>query len=528
VTFESDLNVLVAARHPVIWVVTHEEDRALRTAQSVAAHPRGRPASSDNPAKQVYLWSVSRGLVDATREDDEKVKDAELTDPVDMLKHITTAARADRDHQERAIYVLRDIHKFLGEGSVTYRFLRDAASAVKTSYLTILVTSPVSALPLELQKVVTLVDMPLPTLEELGERLDDYVVKPFKLKLVNGEREKVLKAGLGLTEDEFEAACCESLARTPTHIVDPRVVVKSKEQILRKSNVEFFEPQDDLANVGGLDALKTWITQRSLAFTEKAAAFGLRPPKGLFLTGPPGTGKSLTAKAAASTLGMPLLKIEAASIFGKYVGESEGNLQRILKTADAVAPCVLWVDEIEKTTAGARAGSDNDSGTTSRVFGALLQWMEEHRSAVFVIATANDPMSVRPELMARFNAVFFVDMPTLEARAEILSIHMRKTGRTVTPADMMEVAEASPGFSGRELEQCIMEALNNAYSETQGASDVTTAHLLAAVRNVRPLSVSRHDEIENMRKWAKENAKPAATPPAVQPGHKLLRAVEAA
>jgi len=509
--FEETVRTLVRARHPILWLVTHEERRSLRIVEAVAKDPR--PGKSD-PPKTLYVWTATDGM--------RKVENGKAGDSVSGADgepindpNLAIAFAMTSPEKNGAIYVLRDLHVFLGEGKPTYRVLRDAAAALKASKKTIVVTSPVARIPVELEKEIVLVDVPLPDAEALGTVLDSALAS-FEddarvEKPKNGERERAIRAGLGLTEDEFLSAVLESVVRVRK--VDPVLVVKSKEQIVRKAGIEFADASSGMADVGGLENLKSWIQSRALAFSTKAAKYGLRAPRGLFLTGPPGTGKSLTARAAANFLGFPILRVSADAIFGKYVGESEGNLARILKTAEAVAPSVLYVDEIEKLAAGSKGGDSGDSGVARRVLGQLLSWLQDHEAPVLLVATANDPLSVPPELVSRFDALFFVDMPSETERLEILEIHLRRKGRDPakvgtrgTPLSI--VAEAMEGFSGREIERVVNEALYLAFAD--GEREPVPADLVAVAKRIRPLSVSRKSEIDAMRRWARENAIPAS------------------
>jgi ATP-dependent 26S proteasome regulatory subunit len=502
-SFEDDLRTLVRARYPIIWVQTHEEERVLRYVLAVARNPTG--ADGKAPAKPMFLWSQSRGWEEVQPDGSRKVVDGELVDPIAAIQRVITEAEGESGR----LFVLRDAHRFFSETMPFYRFLRDAAHVLRTSKATLVVTSPLANLPTEVEKDVVVLDLPLPTGDELRVRLDE-VLEGLDSKIEhpkNGQVERILKAGLGLSEDEFAGAVKESLVRARK--VDPRVIIKQKEQIIRKSGVvELFSSVEGLESVGGLDLLRDWIEQRALAFSEKAAKFGLRAPKGLFLTGPPGTGKTLTAKAAANYLGVPLLWVKADAIFGRYVGESEGNMRRVLKLADAVAPCVLFIDECEKLIAGSGGSqSAGDSGVARRVFGQLLSYLQERQTPVFTIATANDPLGLPPELVSRFDATFFVDFPQPMERADIIAIHLKKVHRDAKNYDLEELVRVTEGFSGREVEQAVNEALFTAFAEGKELSD---QHLVGAFTRMTPISKSRRNEVEAMREWARVNARPAS------------------
>lgn len=512
-SFEDDLRTLVRARHPIIWVVTHEEGRSLRVAANIACDPKGDGSASP---KSLYVWSASTG-VRKVEQGKPLVPVQDTESPIAAINHIVTDKAPNG-----AIYVLRDLHRYID--SEVYRSVRDLAAILKPTTKTVIITSPVSKFPIELEKDIVLIDMPLPTTEELGIRLDS-VLATFSAqegtadigRLENGQREAVIRAALGLTEDEAESAFLESVVRLRR--VDPRHVVKSKEQIVRKAGIEFADSSDGMASVGGLENLKTWIGQHGAAFSVKAQKFGLPFLRGVLLTGPPGTGKSLSARAIANHLGFPILRVSASAIFGRYVGESEQNIRRIVKTAEAVAPSVLYIDELEKLTSG-MGGGDNDNGVSRKVLGELLQWMSDHTAPVLVVATANNPVDIPAEMTraGRFDAIFFVDMPDANERLEIFSIHLKKKDRVLglnaagasqTDKEMFaHVIEKTEGFSGSEIEHVVNEALFAAYADGERALRISD--LLTVASGMRPLSVTRKAQIDAMRKWASENAIPAS------------------
>jgi len=274
--------------------------------------------------------------------------------------------------------------------------------------------------------------------------------------------------------------------------------------------LEYYPTDRSMAEVGGLDQLKDWLERRGRAFGAGARQFGLDAPKGVLLLGVQGCGKSLTAKAIAAAWQFPLLRFDLGKVFGGIVGQSEGNIRTALQVAQALAPCVLWIDEIEKGLAGMGSSDQTDGGTTARVVGTLLTWMQEKREPVFVVATANRIDMLPPELLrkGRFDEIFFVDLPTQSVRREILSIHLHRKNREPQGYDVEALARSSAGFSGAELEEAVREGLFDAYAEGR---ELRTEHIARALEKTYPLSRTMADQIEGLRKWAKVRARLASS-----------------
>lgn len=495
---KKEIDVLVAARYPIIALLTHEEQRALKVLAEIAAERD----------KDLVTWSITSGIC-RVYADEEQPLDRELRDPHMGLEFIDRYEGGNRG----CIFVFKDFHRYLDD-PIIVRKLRDLHVDLKSQYKTVVLLAPTFDVPIDLQKTVTIIDMPLPSEEELVQVID-MLIQAFQQKgipidISDSEKNAAVKAGLGLTIDEFENVISKSVVMHGEVRVD--VIAAEKEQIIRKSGVlEFYKDIRDISELGGLAELKKWGFLRKKAFTKEAERFGLRPPKGVLLTGVPGTGKSLTAKVLAKVLGMPLLRFDVSRIFGQYVGESEQHMAQALKIADATAPVILWFDELDKMFAGSTSSGavEIDSGVTMRVLGQFLTWLQEHRRPVFVIATANDPLRLPPELMrsGRFDEIFFVDLPTKHEREEIFSIHINKVGRDPTKFDIPKLAAESPEFSGAEIEQVVHSALYQAFFEGE---ELTTEHIAEEIRKTTPLARRRRHEIERLRRWAKENARPAS------------------
>lgn len=495
--FQEKLRTYVRAGYPVLYVVTPEEDRAIELIS-------GALAGGETAKRRPYVWSVSRGLCTT----DMKVVDRKTGDPKRILPFLL-------EFEEPGVFILEDFHFFLDERSqsaaLIVRQLRDLVAPFKAARKTAVILSPVLKIPPELEKDLTVLDLDLPNEEELLRVLDDTVEQVrdnprVEVSLEGDARERIVKALNGLTRSEAENALAKVVVTNSR--LDPQdveLLLAEKEQIIRKSGMlEFYSTPERFGSVGGLDQLKAWLRQRGKAFSESAKTFGLPNPRGLLLVGVPGCGKSLTAKAVAAEWQMPLLKFDLGKVFAGLVGESEENMRRAVRMAEAVAPCVLWIDEIEKGLAGARGGQ-GDSGVGARVFGTLLTWMEENTKQVFTIATANDVEGLPPELLrkGRFDEVFFIDLPAPQERANILAIHLAKHHRDYREFDLPRHVAATDGFSGAELEQVVVSALYQAFAEGEETT-LNDRHLERAAAETVPLSQSMAQKITLLRQEAKE------------------------
>jgi SpoVK/Ycf46/Vps4 family AAA+-type ATPase len=322
-------------------------------------------------------------------------------------------------------------------------------------------------------------------------------------------REKLVQAALGLTTSQAQRVYAKAIVTDG--VLDDRdieLVTEEKKQIIRESEaLEFFAVTETPDDVGGLGVLKEWLRLRERAFTQEARDYGLPAPKGIALIGIPGTGKSLTAKMIGGLWRLPLLRLDVGSLFGSLVGESEERARRALKLAETVAPCILWIDEIEK----ALSHGGMDSGTSTRVFGTILTWMQEKTAPVFVVATANDITSMPPELLrkGRFDEIFFLDLPTEEERCEILSVHLRKRKRIPEDYDIHLLATCSHGYVGSEIEQAIIDAMYLGFND--GPREFTTQDVKESLRRQVPLSVSQKENIDALREWLRQGRAQSAS-----------------
>jgi ATP-dependent 26S proteasome regulatory subunit len=496
------LNILARAKYPLIYIISWEERRIEEMLRHVAGERR----------KQLYLWTLTNGIVPVDMPYDTSV-DTSTRNPLAALDYIGMS-------QESAIFVLKDFHPFLDgrggtEQNVIVRKIRDVLNQLKESRKTLVILSPVLQFPPELEKDITVLDYSLPSLDELAQSLDRVVrsareISGMKISLDAGEREMVLNAARGLTCTEAENVFAKSLVMT--HSLDVDVIIREKEQLIRRSQIlEYFQSVEDFSNVGGMGLLKQWLRKRSTAFSEQARAFGLPEPKGLLLLGVQGAGKSLLAKAVASQWHLPLLRLDLGRVFSELVGSSENNIRSTLRLAESVAPCVLWIDEIEKGLGGVASSHASDAGTTARIFASILTWMQEKTSPVFVIATANDVSKLPPEMLrkGRFDEIFFVDLPVAQERREIFAIHLARRGRDPLGFDLNKLAMATHNFSGAEIEQVVISGLYDAF---ETGRDLTTLDLLRNIEETVPLSQTMEAEISRLRRWGKTHARPASLP----------------
>jgi SpoVK/Ycf46/Vps4 family AAA+-type ATPase len=503
-SFRDTLGQLLKARFPILYVETYEEARAYAEIMAVA-----RDAVMVRTPRAVWTWTTTDGLIAP----DGKAR----TGTNDPARALDIALRAE----EPSIFVFRDLHAMHGgdgrEGDPgVVRRLRDIAAAFKSGAVAraIVLLSPVLRIPAELDKDITIVDFPLPSETEIRAMLDGMIEANVATGRVRVDldalgREKFAKAVLGLTLFEAENAFARAMVNNGVlDESDLDIVIEEKHQTIRKSGVLEFVPADvNLADVGGLENLKRWLARRDSSWLADAADYGLPAPRGVLITGVPGCGKSLTAKAVAAAWALPLLRLDIGRIFSGLVGSSEQNMRTAIRTAEATAPCVLWIDEIEKGFA--TSGTGGDSGTSSRVFASFLTWMQEKKKAVFVIATSNDINLLPPELLrkGRFDEIFFVDLPTRAERASIWALHIgrrlvhpRVAGEiTVDDAVLRELAQVSEGYSGAEIEQAVVGGLFAAFSERR---PLRVDDLIQALVAMVPLSVTQAERIGAARAWA--------------------------
>ena len=485
-----ELEVFIRARYSLVEIVSVEEERVEECLSRLAAAL----------GKRFCCWSAVRGLYDAAL---PFGKPGASTDPNVALREVLAQDRP-------ALYLFKDLQPFLSD-RVTLRLLKEVSQALLASPKTVFLLEARHDLPAGLDKEVTVFDFPRPTLQELVQLLDDVQAElSSSSSLPAPVREQLARAALGLTRREAENALARALI-TCGHLGADTVdaVLAEKKQIIRKGGLlDYIEGCAGMQSVGGLAGLKTWVNKRTLAFTQEAREFGLPAPRGILLLGVQGCGKSLCAKAVSAAWQMPILRLDVGRLFTSLMGSSENNMREAIKMAESIAPCVLWIDEIEKAFAGSR-GSESDGGTSSRILATFLTWLQEKKDGVFVIATANDITSLPPELLrkGRLDETFFVDLPTARERAEIFAIHLRSRRRNPAAYALDNLAAASEGFSGSEIEQAVVAALYEAFDERR---DLQNEHILQALRQTVPLSRTRREEVQALREWAAARARSAS------------------
>ena len=467
--FVRKISNLIRARFPYIYITTYEEDRVTALIRQTVREPK-----LIKFPRELYIWTQTAGFVND--ETDEVVSGT--VNPTSALDFI-------QKHDKDSIFIFYDLHVNFGlrNRAPDYelvRKLRDLVAVLKTSQVrkNVFFIAPEMVIPDTLQKDITICDFPLPSVEEIKKKLNLMLAQNKKVKTDNlseEDKDKLCKAALGLTLQEAENAFALAMVNDgKIDVSDLKIIMNEKMQVIKKTGIlEFVQSDLSIDDIGGLDNLKSWLKKRNNSWSENAKKYCLPAPKGVLITGVPGCGKSLTAKAMSAIWQLPLLRLDLSKIFSGLVGSSEENMRRAISTAEAVSPSILWVDEIEKGLSG--VNSSNDSGVSSRIFGQFLTWMQEKEAPVFVIATANNINNLPPELLrkGRFDEIFFVDIPTLRERAEIFKLHLSKrlkneaVAKSINLCDELyfKLAEMTEGFIGAEIEQVVISALYEAFFE---------------------------------------------------------------
>ena len=507
---EQHLTNLFKARFSFVYIPTWEEIRIVDLITKIANNVKTIKTKRD-----VFIWSSTEGLKKNLKDGQESVNNG--NEPIDALNFID-------NYNNPAILILKDIHPLLGlnNRNADYnliRKIRDVAGSLKNAEVSknVVIIAPTLVLPLELQKDITVVDFDLPTLDEIKSLLNEMIEmnesSGIVIDLKEDEKEVLCKAAQGLTLQEAENAFARAMvSKGQLTIKELDVILDEKCQVIKKTGIlEFIKSDFNMNDVGGLENLKKWLIKRNNSWLGKAQKdYNLPAPKGVLITGVPGCGKSLTAKAMSALWQLPLLRLDVGKIFSGLVGSSEENMRKAIQTAEAVAPSILWIDEIEKGFGG--NGGERDGGTATRVFGTFLTWMSEKTKPVFVIATANNINALPSEMLrkGRFDEIFFVDLPTKAERKVIFKLHLEKRLRgsiskdfAVTDTLLNKLAEITEGFVGAEIEQVVISALFEAFSENRTLKE---EDLYKVIKNTVPLSTTQSEQILAIREWANERA----------------------
>lgn len=520
--FVAELKDLIKARFPIIQIATYEEERALGEIAAIAKELNHK----------LMIWSASRGVYHLPLQDDEQAEKPNKFAQADLAVGLEFLAVAAEKQKSPLLMVLLDPDPYLTEKNanpIFRRKLRDIAINIRSKgYMAnCLIVSPTVNIPVELEKDVTVLDFPLPDRDEIRNLIERIMHKFKDTKVVKvgkngGLVDAFVEAALGLTLHEIESCIARSIVDDQTlNISDVSKIIRQKQLIIRKNGLlEFFDTGTlSVDQIGGLGALKDWLKTREVAFSEKGRDYGIATPKGVLLTGVPGCGKSLAAKCVAASWRLPLIRLDLGKIYSRWIGSSEENVRAAIATTEAVAPCVLWIDEIEKGVPR-NEGHIGDSGVSLRVFASFLTWLQEKTAPVFVFATANQIDLLAPEILrkGRFDEVFFVDLPTDEERREIIDIHLRRIGRNPSDYDLDELVRLSGEeklgdgvrLSGAEIEAWINESLIRSFYRARTADSATPQLTMDDFRAVAghstPLAKMRAREIREMRTWANTHA----------------------
>lgn len=493
-TDQEQLRQALLARHACISICTYEEHDALELVRGAALEMQ----------QQILLWSNSRGLRDGLVADGPFVTDTEH--PVAALKFLVRNNAA-------ITMVMQDLAPHLKE-PIALRLLRDLIDKCTRQQHTLILIDQSEELPACIRALATPLELSLPDEQQLDEILrstlrEQRAHRPIEVNLNPQELATILRNLNGLSARQARRIITDVLtddSRLDYRDIN-RILAAKRQQFQGVGLLEYVESPVDLEEIGGLLNLKRWLAQRQQALSTDATQFGISAPRGVLMLGVQGAGKSLSAKAVATAWGRPLMRLDPGVLYDRYIGESERRLRDALKQAEVMAPIILWIDEIEKGFASA-ASVSTDGGLSKRMLGTLLTWLQEHTAPVFTIATANDIEALPPELLrkGRFDEIFFVDLPTLETRAQIFAIHLRKRKRNDTQFDLAALAAASEGYSGAEIEQSIVSALHEAFA---ARSELATPHILQALLQSPPLSVTMAERVTGLRQWSRGRCVPA-------------------
>jgi AAA+ superfamily predicted ATPase len=479
--FGTDLALLIRARYSLIYIPTIEEERVEKSIEQVARQLENRP---------VYTWDFVDGY-----QGNPNDRGFGKRNPLQALEFIDKLAPNDP-----GIFILRDYHRFLEDVSVA-RKLRNLGRKFKAEPKNLIILAPQISIPNDLGEAITILEFPLPNAEEIRSEIAK-LLQATQQKLATQALDDLVRASQGLSLDRVRRVLGRAIAEHQSiEPADVESILEEKRQSIRQTQIlDFYPTSAQMEDIGGLDNLKEWLVRRGGSFSEKARQYGLPHPRGLLLVGIQGTGKSLTAKAIAHHWHLPLLRLDVGRLFAGLVGESESRTRQMIQLAEALSPCILWIDEIDKAFGG--LDSKGDAGTTSRVFSTVVTWLAEKTSAVFVVATANNVQALPPEILrkGRFDEIFFVGLPSQNERRSIFTVHLQKVrAQNLRDFDLERLAAETPSFSGAEIEQILVEAMHIGFSQSR---DFTTNDILEAASQTIPLAVTAQEQINALQEWA--------------------------
>jgi AAA+ superfamily predicted ATPase len=484
----------IAGDNCLISIVTYEEQYALDMIRQAALDLK----------MGLWIWSIAGGVREGFLADSLFIGDTET--PAQGLLHFS-------DVKDNSVCVTLDLAEHLNAG-LTMRTLRNLIDCYEKNNNTLIMIDTEDTLPGVVKSYARSFEISFPDENELKSIIRKTLQrfnrkKPIEVGITPNGMATIIRNLRGLSRRQAERIIIDTVINDQRFDDnDINTVIASKRRMIQQGGLlEYIEAPMNMSEIGGMRQLKKWLSQRKETFGAKAIEFGLEPPKGIFMLGVQGAGKSLCAKAIATAWHQPLLKLDPGILYNSYIGQSEHNLRKALQQIEMMSPAILWIDEIEKGFASA-ASQSTDGGLSKRLFGTLLTWMQERKAPVFVVATANDIAALPPELLrkGRFDEIFFIDLPKFAVRKEIFRIHLQKRKRDPEKFDLDALAEASEGFSGAEIEQAVLSALNTAFADKKS---LDTERILAAIKFSPPLSATLAEQVESLRQWAQGRCVPA-------------------
>ncbi len=486
-----EIGLLLKSRYPLLFLETADEDYSIAQLKELSGEQNF----------VFFRWSITGGLVRG----ENKTAYYQSGAPGIALKTITDLLTKSQP-LEAALYVMKDITAHLND-QINLRLCKDILKQVKNRRDTLIFLSHTYNLPKELESAAVHIACGYPDIKEIRRLIVDSIAEITRwhdqvmVKLDDSEIDRLVKTFKGLTLQQIKNALHQAALDNNRLCIEDLVLIENyKRRIYDQAGILEFYPLEEKEKIGGFHNLKKWLSERKESFNP-AVKQALPPPKGVLLMGVQGCGKSLSAKIIAQKLKLPLYRLDLGKLYGSYIGQTEENLRKALKTIGLLSPLCLWIDEIEKGLAV--SDSKSDGGVSKRVLATFLTWMQERKESCFIVATANDVQALPPELLrkGRFDEIFFVDLPDRNTRADLFQIHLGKRGLSTGEKNLLTLADATDGFSGAEIEQVIISAL---YSAKTAKQKIGPAHLMEQIRSTRPLSVLRSEEIEGLRLWARD------------------------